>query len=824
MSVRDRESKQKKFRTRNIQIGTCNKSFQQSIHELKASRDEYRFISELLPVGILIYQDGCIVYANVEAARLLRYTRAEMIGLQQEMIIHPDYIEEASIRLQIVSNEQSTVPFSECLFLCKDDTAIDVEVKEAYTLYHNLPSIMVVFRDITNRKQSEAKLLQAMEELEQSETRYRILTDLSPDAVLVISHGCISFANKKASELYGASSPEELIGITGMEHIHSGDREFLRQKIEQSTKKKPGSLPDILEIRIVTSTGKIVYTEASASPVQFKGAPSLLIVFRDITKRKETEQSISKVYEKIKQNNIELAGQKEKLQSALQYLSDIKFSLDVSSILVITDQNGMIVNINDKFCEISKYTKNELLGQSNRIINSGYHDPSFFKEMWRTIQNGNVWKGEIRNRAKDGTYYWVSHTIVPFRNSQGDIYQYMSIQHDITSQKENEEKLWEMNERLRALAQVDGLTGIGNRRFFDEELKKQWGRAVQDSTPLSAILLDVDYFKLFNDYYGHQTGDECLKSIAQAVNSSLLRAGDIGARYGGEEFVVLLPNTDQPGALLVAERIRATIEALKIPHRQSEISSVVTSSLGVATLFPTRINHIKDLIAIADKALYRSKREGRNRVTCLITGLEEQKSDQVTISAYNTHVNSLINEYTSSLQAFDHDTWEHSNRVAYYAIQLAEKMNLPVDLRQDLYMAGLLHDIGKTSIPFSILNKPTRLTNEEYTIIKEHPVLGYDKLIRHDFMKEKADLLHAVLYHHERWDGKGYPHGLQGENIPLSARILAVTDAFDAMTTDRIYKKGLSVQEAVEEIKRNKGVQFDPTIADIFCNLSLVLV
>lgn len=212
----------------------------------------------------------------------------------------------------------------------------------------------------------------------------------------------------------------------------------------------------------------------------------ILVIFKDISKRKKAELG---------------------LKQSLKELKDIKFALDQSSIIAITDPNGCIRYVNNKFCEISKYSRQELLGQDHRIVNSGFHPKSFFKQMWDTIISGKVWKGEVKNQAKDGECYWVHTTIVPFLNPEGKPYQYVSIRTDITERKRAEE-------RANYLAFYDELTGLPNRRFFNETLTEAIEHAKQCVEEIAVLCIDLDRFKMINDTLGHRYGDLLLRLVA----------------------------------------------------------------------------------------------------------------------------------------------------------------------------------------------------------------------------------------------------------------------------------------------------------------------
>ena len=355
---------------------------------------------------------------------------------------------------------------------------------------------------------------------------------------------------------------------------------------------------------------------------------------------------------------------------------------------------------------------------------------------------------------------------------------------------------------------TDALTGLYNHRHFHERLDEEIARSLRSGRPFSLIMLDLDFFKLYNDTYGHLAGDQILKQVAQCIRSSI-RGMDVAFRYGGEEFVVLLPETEAEQAREVAERIRKRIES-EMKARGSRL----TVSLGVASWPDSGVTK-ESLIQAADAALYEAKRTGKNR-TCLFS---QEKSFPQSPAQPEVHQETLnlMHALVAAIEARDPYTSGHSRKVSELAAALGKELGLPQERITALKTAALLHDVGKIGIPDHILRSPEPLSEEDWEVIKAHPVIGANILRR---ANNFDDVIPAVLYHHEHYDGSGYPSGLQGEEIPLEARILAIADAYNAMTSPRPYRKALSPERALEELRRQAGKQFDPKLVNLFVALT----
>ncbi len=290
-----------------------------------------------------------------------------------------------------------------------------------------------------------------------------------------------------------------------------------------------------------------------------------------------------------------------------------KFAIDQHSIVATTDIKGIIQDVNDKFCEISGYERDELIGQDHRIINSGIKDKTYWRDMYRTVAKGNIWKDEVRNQAKNGEYYWVDTTIIPLMNDKGKPESYISIRTDITKQKEIQKAFAKANKKLKKLTQIDELTGIANRRSYEKQLEIEIQTAQRTHHPLSILVIDIDNFKAVNDNYGHDTGDVILRQVADSIKQTLTRTTDFVSRFGGEEFIVLMPSTDSEGASKVAERIRRNVTKIEISAPGNDTNDHITISIGVAS--QTGISLDKNLLfKHADTALYEAKNSGKNKI------------------------------------------------------------------------------------------------------------------------------------------------------------------------------------------------------------------
>ena len=358
--------------------------------------------------------------------------------------------------------------------------------------------------------------------------------------------------------------------------------------------------------------------------------------------------------------------------------------------------------------------------------------------------------------------------------------------------------------QLQEEAYVDVKTGLLTARRFSELLREETAKAERSGRPTAAVMADLDLLRNVNNSHGHLVGDLALQAAAQAIKRCL-RPGDIAGRVGGEEFGLVLPGTDRDTAFALAESIRGEVERAVIPLPEQEEPLRITISLGVAT-FPDPCAEAARLLHHADMAVYRSKLAGRNRTSFAIPSLDEARFPD---GSFRGTLESLVFALDARGSGVDGRTL----RVAALALALASDLGIAEGSAEwnDLERASLLHDVGQFAVRSSILYKTTSLTEEEWAEMRKHPEIGWNMLRRIETLEGAAGIVRA---HHEHYDGSGYARGLRGDEIPRGARIFAVADAFDAITSDRPYRDARSHMVAVEEIMANSGTQFDLQVVE----------
>ena len=571
--------------------------------------------------------------------------------------------------------------------------------------------------------------------------------------------------------------------------------------------------------------GDTIVVEIRAVETMWGGSAAFLLSLRDITTRKKAEETLRESEERYA---LAVQGSQDGLWDWNLVTQEIYYSSRWKSMLGYED------------AEIGK-SPDEWLG---RIHGEDKERIKTEIKLYREGKTANF-ENEYRIIHKDGSFRWMLCRGIAIRDKKGKACRIAGSQSDITLRKAAEKQLEDAlsdlkfalasekvlldeldkkNKELIELSITDGLTGLYNHRFIQERFEFEFKRIKRYGGHLACMMIDIDHFKAINDTYGHQFGDLVLREIANVIQSKS-REVDICGRYGGEEFMIIT-NVVLEYAMTFATKIHAAIDQHAFLAENKPVH--VTVSIGVAD-YREDLKTRHELIEHADQALYQAKEDGRNliRIWKERSGQDEPSIDHISVQELKTKFLSLSQqvrasymEYTNALvkavDAKDPFTKEHSQNVSMYAVEIAQAFNLPEREVEIIKYAGLLHDIGKISIAQEILLKTDPLTAEEYKILQKHPVVGVTIVKDIKFLEKEIPI---ILHHHERFDGKGYPQGLMGREIPLGARIVAVADAFDAMTSGRGYKAKLSVDEAVEELKQGSGSQFVPEIVETFVRI-----
>ncbi|CAM2828112.1 diguanylate cyclase [Legionella worsleiensis] len=442
-------------------------------------------------------------------------------------------------------------------------------------------------QELETALQNNARITRALQEakkqVELSEHYLHDITSALGEGIIVINKDIsIEFVNEAACKMLGYTEAE-MLGKNAHYLLHHSSHDKTPLPIERCSNVKvieteqPYISDDDYYWR---KDGTCFPISIITTPVRLRGNTTGAIhAFRDITESIKERTRLREMQSAIEQSPVSV---------------------------LIFDKNETIVYVNPQVTKSTGYTKEELQGKKIHIFEGHLTPENSYKELWHTILSGNSWNGELLYCRKDGSQFWQSWNIAPVFDVRGVIQHYVSVGEDITEKKK-------LHSLLQEMSYMDGLTGIANRRRFDTFLSDEWNRAIRNKKPLAIIMTDIDYFKRYNDSLGHLAGDDALKRVAQALKTKLRRNTDLIARYGGEEFACILPDTDLDGATLMALALQRAVNAIKLPHPDSENGKFVTISIGVVSCTPQKGEPIS-LLDLADKALYRAKTLGRNRI------------------------------------------------------------------------------------------------------------------------------------------------------------------------------------------------------------------
>ncbi|MGE5626698.1 MAG: HD domain-containing phosphohydrolase [Solirubrobacterales bacterium] len=746
------------------QISSANQELQEYIQQLAASEEELRIQNEQLVENekllrrsesdnqaiikaipdliFILNREGIFLDCKVSDESNLLLPVHAFIGKSISEVLPKDIADTAIEKIHNVFNTGNLENMEYTLEIAGKPQHFELRMVKS-----SINEILAISRDVTIEKEREFELIA-------SNDKYKALVNQMQQGLVlyeaVFDNEDVKFIFIDANESY-----EKYLEMTKGEAFGKNILEIipdLPQGYIEKFKQVVITGEPIYYERYVETNGKYIEVVAYRP-----GENKLALLVEDITQRKLAEEAVA----------------------ASEYTFRNLFEGSSDGILLLSGQN--VLDCNAAMLKVLQVdSKQEVVGKSPlefcpEIQPDGISSMEKLIDVRNEAKKNKQYRFEwwYLNKAKELIPFEIMLTSIMIRGK--DVYHCLC--RDMRDRKQMEMK-------LEYLSYHDQLTGLYNRRFFEEELKRL---DVPRNYPLTIVMSDVNGLKLVNDSFGHAVGDKLLKKVSEIFIKGC-RADDIIARQGGDEFVILLPKTDE----FEAEKIIKRIKDIALTEKVDSID--ISVSIGYETKL-TEADDVDEVMKKAEDHMYKKKlfespsMRGKTINTIISTLYEKNKREEL-----------------------------HSKRVSELSKTIGEEMGLNDEQVQELKNLGLLHDIGKIAVDENILNKPSPLDELEFEEIKRHPEVGYRILSTVNNMSEMADY---VLSHHERWDGKGYPKGLKGEEIPLQSRIISVANAYDAMTSRRTYGKMLSHEEAVLELEKNKGTQFDPEIVKIFIEKEL---
>lgn len=597
----------------------------------------------------------------------------------------------------------------------------------------------------------------AKENIRKSKEQLQLILDSTAEAIFGMNlAGNCTFCNKSFLRIFGYESQEEVLTKNFKSLFYYEDDDCL-QKIYRDDFRSFAE-KEIFKRKDGTTFVGEYFTFPQYHNGEIVGA---VVTILDITNRIEVEK--------------ELRETERSKSVLLQNLPGMAFRCKF-------DRDRTMQFVSDGCLELTGYPSESFINNRDLTYNDIIR-PEFRKRIWdawvEAVKENRSFRYEYPIITADGREKWVLEQGQPIYNILGEAEALEGLVIDISEQKQKQEE-------IEYLSFHDSLTGIYNRIYFDMQVKK-YDRPKY--YPLSLIVGDINGLKFLNDAMGHPEGDKIIQTTAKLLAKGL-KPEHILARTGGDEFGILLPKTNLSQAHDTMVKLQNIISEYN--KSISEDAYKINLALGYGTKDKPGME-FSSVYKIAEDHMYKRK-------------LLQRESSH----------SSIISSITATMYAKSQETEEHAERIKALAQRLGKRLNLTQQQLDELALIAMLHDIGKVGIDEKILNKPGKLNREEWREMKKHPEIGYRIAMASPDLVSVAEY---ILSHHERWDGRGYPRGLKGKEIPLLARIIAITDAYDAMMMDRPYRKALSKEQALSEIRNNAGTQFDPEIAEIFVNM-----
>lgn len=696
-----------------------------------------------------------------------------------------------------------------------------------------------------------------------SELIYGAIFNAANDAIFVhdIETGQIVDVNEKACEMY--CYPKEEMLKLDVEAMSAGARPYSQEEALALIKKASDGTPQLFEWLAKDKAGRLFWVEVNLKRAVIAGKYRLLAIVRDITERKKSEEALLK-----RDYQLEVLSRTSQHINTILEASVIMRTV-VAAAMELVDAtagtSGLFVGGGMVF---SEYNKEGSLVPVNYVFKDGNGIPGLVTKMMKPYISNDAEHDPnviLEKRMTFGLYNLINMPILNSRaellgcfevhNKKGrldfdaqDVFMLQGLAASAAVALENakvlaerrlaenerdalNKELLKTNEKLKQSALKDPQTGLYSHHYLSETLDRELVRSKRYGHPLSVIMMDIDYFKSINDVYGHEFGDVVLKQLASQL-VKMVRRYDIVIRFGGEEFVIVSPSTDRAKAMILAQRI---LDAVNLYSFGSKEHSVKLKLSAAVTSYPDdTVTNGTALTNLADKILDKVKEKGGNKVyssvdlartkdrALLAREIEptdvrylKEKIEKLTKQGKQNLIESIF-AFAKTIELKDHYTGEHVESTVHFATEIGRALDLPPEELENVKEAAILHDLGKIGINDKVLLKKSKLTKKEFEEIKKHPQIAADIIRPIQFMH---DIIPLILYHHERWDSKGYPAGLKGPEIPLGARIIALADVYQALISNRPYRRAYSKKDAMAIIKKGSGTQFDPEIVDVFLRI-----